>query len=191
MLTQPGAMLIVEKGIDDASVIPLDRAAHEDVLTGLHNRRHAEFALPLLVEGARVAGQVISVAALDVDHFKRINDTYGHLAGDEVLKQLAAMLSARARTSDVVCRFGGEEFLLLLPAMTQATALERADQWRQEFAAHSIRFGELRMQATLSVGVATYPGHGTTPQALIRSADDALYRVKHTGRNRVAQAVPA
>lgn len=166
----------------------LSEQAHRDPLTGLYNRRYLDDTLARELARCQREGLPLSLMLIDLDHFKQINDTYGHLAGDEVLKQLAAMLSARARTSDVVCRFGGEEFLLLLPAMTQATALERADQWRQEFAAHSIRFGELHMQATLSVGVATYPGHGTTPQALIRSADDALYRAKTGGRNRVVLA---
>ncbi|WP_153062070.1 diguanylate cyclase, partial [Escherichia coli] len=82
----------------------LDRAAHEDVLTGLHNRRHAEYALPLLVEGARMAGEVISVAALDVDHFKRINDSHGHAVGDAVLQQLAQLLRHRLRSADLLAR---------------------------------------------------------------------------------------
>lgn len=166
----------------------LSEQAHRDPLTGLYNRRYLDDTLARELARCQREGLPLSLMLIDLDHFKQINDTYGHLAGDEVLKQLAAMLSAQARTSDVVCRFGGEEFLLLLPNMTQAAALERAEQWRTEFAAHSIRFGEFRMQATLSIGVASYPGHGTTPQALTRSADDALYRAKTAGRNRVMLA---
>ena len=85
-------------------------------------------------------------------------------------------------------RFGGEEFLLLLPNMPQAVALERAEQWRSGFAATTIAFGEFRIQGTLSIGLSSYPGHGTSPQALIRSADRALYRAKTEGRNRVVVA---
>jgi len=85
----------------------------------------------------------------------------------------------------VPCRFGGEEFLLLLPNMPQNVALERAEQWRSDFAATTIAFGEFRMQVTLSCGIATYPGHGISAAALIRCADHALYRAKTEGRNRV------
>jgi len=166
----------------------LHEQANHDPLTGLYNRRYLDTTLERELARCQREGQPLSLMLIDIDHFKQINDTYGHLAGDEVLKQLADMLSAQARNADVVCRFGGEEFLLLLPNMPPATALARAEQWRRDFAASTIAFGEFRMQATLSLGLASYPGHGTSAQALIRSADRALYRAKTEGRNRVVVA---
>jgi len=165
--------------------------AHHDPLTGLYNRRYLDDTLVRELARCQREGQPLSLLLIDLDHFKQINDTYGHLAGDAVLKQVAGMLSEQARTSDVVCRFGGEEFLLLLPNMAQTAARERAEQWRSAFAGQIVHFGEFRMQATLSIGVATYPGHGTTPQALIRNADRALYRAKTEGRDRVIVADPS
>ncbi|MCF8206587.1 MAG: GGDEF domain-containing protein, partial [Methylotenera sp.] len=114
----------------------LDRAAHEDVLTGLHNRRHAEFALPLLIEGARVAGQVISVAALDVDHFKKINDTHGHAVGDAVLQQLAQLLRHRLRSADLLARIGGEEFVAVLVGIAAPQAAEICERLRLAVVEH-------------------------------------------------------
>jgi diguanylate cyclase len=149
----------------------LHEQANRDPLTGLYNRRYLDSTLEREL--------------IDIDHFKQINDTYGHQAGDEVLKQLAALLTEQARAADVPCRFGGEEFLLLLPNMPQNVALERAEQWRNAFAATTIAFGEFRMQVTLSFGIATYPGHGISAAELIRCADHALYRAKKEGRNRV------
>ncbi len=166
----------------------LHEQANRDPLTGLYNRRYLDTTLERELARCQREGQPLSLVLIDIDHFKLINDTYGHLAGDEVLKQLADMLSAQARSADVVCRFGGEEFLLLLPNMPQTTALARAEQWRQRFAASTIAFGEFRMQATLSLGLASYPGHGISAQALIRCADRALYRAKTEGRNRVIVA---
>jgi|APLak6261670569_1056079.scaffolds.fasta_scaffold01452_4 diguanylate cyclase len=166
----------------------LHEQVNRDPLTGLYNRRYLDDTLVRELARCQREGRPLSLMLIDLDHFKRINDTYGHQAGDEVLKQLAAMLSAQARSGDVACRFGGEEFLLLLPNMPQAVALERAEQWRQDFAASTIAFGEFRMQVTLSIGLSTYPGHGTSAQALIRSADHALYCAKSEGRNRVVVA---
>ena len=166
----------------------LQEQAHRDPLTGLYNRRFLDESLQRELLRCQREGQCLSLLLIDLDHFKRINDTYGHLAGDEVLRQLAAMLSTVARTTDITCRFGGEEFVLLLPNMPQTVALAKADRWRQEFSQTTIVFGTFQIQSTLSIGVATYPGDGTTPHALVHSADRALYRAKTEGRNRVAWA---
>jgi diguanylate cyclase len=163
----------------------LSEQANRDPLTGLYNRRYLDSTLERELARCKREGQPLSLVLIDLDHFKQINDTYGHQAGDEVLKQLADMLNAQARAADVACRYGGEEFLLLLPDMPQDIALERVEQWRATFAAMTIAFGEFRMQATLSIGIATYPGHGTSPTELIRRADRALYQAKTAGRNRV------
>lgn len=164
----------------------LSEQANRDPLTGLYNRRYLDSTLDRELARCQREGQPLSLMLIDLDHFKKINDTYGHQAGDEVLRQLADMLGAQARMADVACRYGGEEFLLLLPGMTQAVAMDKAERWRTEFSQNTIAFGEFRLQATLSIGVATYPGHGTTAQSLIRSADEALYLAKTGGRNRVA-----
>ncbi|MFG6468825.1 sensor domain-containing diguanylate cyclase [Roseateles sp. BYS87W] len=164
----------------------LDRAAHEDVLTGLHNRRHAEFALPLLVEGARVSGQVLSVAALDVDHFKQINDTYGHGVGDVVLQHLAQLLRHRLRSADLLARIGGEEFVAVLVNCTPTKAAEICERLRLAVAEHDWAAIAPGLSVRISIGIA-----GGAPQVLARSddllqrADRALYAAKHGGRNRV------
>lgn len=163
----------------------LDRAAHEDVLTGLHNRRHAEFALPLLVEGARVAGQVISVAALDVDHFKRINDTHGHAVGDAVLQQLAQLLRHRLRSADLLARIGGEEFLAVLVGIAPQQAAEICERLRLAVAEHDWGAITPGLVVRISVGISggsPQQHHGDT---LLVRADHALYAAKRGGRNRV------
>lgn len=163
----------------------LDRAAHEDVLTGLHNRRHAEFALPLLVEGARVAGQVLSVAALDVDHFKKINDSHGHAVGDAVLQQLAQLLRHRLRSADLMARIGGEEFLAVLVGIAPPQAAEICERLRLAVAEHDWAAITPGLVVRISVGIA-----GGSPQQhqgdnLLHRADHALYAAKRGGRNRV------
>ena len=167
----------------------LDRAAHEDALTGLHNRRHADSALPLLVEGARLSDQVVTIAALDVDHFKRINDSHGHAVGDAVLQQLAGLLSERLRSADLLARIGGEEFIAVLVGIDPLQAVEICDRLRLAVAGHD--WGALVPGLTvhISVGVAG----GMPPQqaqALMARADQALYAAKRSGRNRV-QLEPA
>jgi diguanylate cyclase (GGDEF)-like protein len=164
----------------------LDRAAHEDVLTGLHNRRHAEFALPLLIEGARVAGQVISVAALDVDHFKKINDTHGHAVGDAVLQQLAQLLRHRLRSADLLARIGGEEFVAVLVGIAAPQAAEICERLRLAVVEHDWAAITPGLVVRISVGIA-----GGSPQqhlpgdTLLHRADRALYAAKRGGRNRV------
>ena len=163
----------------------LSEQASRDPLTGLYNRRYLDTTLERELARCQREGQPLTLMLIDLDHFKRINDTWGHQAGDEVLRQLADMLESHARLADVACRYGGEEFLLLLPNMPLKNAVERAEQWRIAFANATVAFGEFRMQATLSIGISTYPGHGTTAQLLIHNADRALYRAKAEGRNRV------
>lgn len=168
----------------------LSEQANRDPLTGLYNRRYLDSTLDRELARCQREGQALSLMLIDLDHFKRINDSYGHQAGDEVLRQLADMLAAQARMGDVACRYGGEEFLLLLPGMAHAAAMEKAERWRSEFSHSTMAFGEFRLQVTLSIGIATYPGDGTTAQGLIRSADQALYLAKTGGRNRVAACAP-
>jgi len=165
----------------------LQEQAVRDGLTGLYNRRYLDEMLEREVSRARREGIALSLVMIDIDHFKRINDTYGHQAGDEVLRMLAATLLADIRTEDMACRYGGEEFLILLPNMPLAFALGRAEIWRKAVAALSPVHGKFQIHFTISLGVAAYPEHGKTPDDLTRCADLALYRAKHEGRNRVVK----
>jgi diguanylate cyclase len=164
--------------------------AHRDPLTGLYNRRYLDATLEREMARCKREGQALSVILVDIDHFKQVNDTYGHQAGDAVLLHLSGMLAGMARAGDVACRYGGEEFLLLMPTMPLEIALERAEALRHGFGTLDVHFGDFRLQATVSIGIAVYPGHGTTADELIRAADRALYRAKHGGRNRVETDLP-
>lgn len=163
----------------------LREQAIRDVLTGLYNRRYLDEVLERELSRAMREGHPLTVMMLDLDHFKKLNDTYGHQAGDEVLKALGSMLRQNARNEDIPCRYGGEEFLLVLPNMSLSDARIRAEQWRGKFAAMQISFGQFSMSGTLSIGIATFPGHGRTRDELIEAADQALYLAKNNGRNRV------
>jgi diguanylate cyclase len=169
----------------------LSEQAIRDSLTGLFNRRYLETIVPQeLARRAREGGE-LALMMLDVDHFKSINDRYGHQGGDEVLKALGSLLNATVRSSDVACRFGGEEFLLLLPNMPSQRVLERAEQWRREFAETTVESNGASIRATLSIGVAMCPRDGSSMDELIRAADLALYDAKYQGRDRVVLATPA
>jgi two-component system cell cycle response regulator len=160
--------------------------AIRDSLTGIFNHRHTVELLALEVERAgRYLGRV-SVLMLDVDHFKRINDEHGHLAGDAVLRDVARLLKDTLRTVDSVGRYGGEEFLVLLPQTPPDEALQTAERIRQQIAQHAFRAGRRELHVTVSVGVASLPSGEGSAEALIREADQALYRAKEQGRNRVA-----
>lgn len=159
--------------------------ANRDSLTGLYNRRYLDSTLERELTRCKREGHSLALIMIDIDHFKKINDTYGHQAGDEVLIRFSATLGRMARGSDMACRYGGEEFLLLMPTMQLDIACERAEALRAEFGTMAVSFGDSRIQTTISIGIAVYPEHGKSAEDLIRSADRALYRAKHTGRNRV------
>lgn len=154
-----------------------------DPLTLLFNRRYLDETLERELARAVREGYPVTVMMLDIDHFKRLNDTYGHLAGDEMLKATARTLEGKARLEDIICRFGGEEFAVILPKMSLATARLRAEAWRSSIAENVVHFGTFNLQATISIGVATFPGDGKTRDELIDAADHALYRAKENGRN--------
>jgi diguanylate cyclase (GGDEF)-like protein len=161
-----------------------DEATH-DPLTGLYNRRFLNAIAARDIARCHRESQHLVVMMIDIDHFKTVNDTHGHSGGDEVLKRLAALLLKSVRAVDVPCRFGGEEFLLLLPGMPPDIAQARAEQCRAAFADMVVAVEGVPVQATLSVGLAVYPGHGDTLAELTNCADLALYRAKEEGRNRV------
>jgi diguanylate cyclase (GGDEF)-like protein len=126
---------------------------------------------------------------VDVDHFNRFNDSFGHEAGDEVLRELARLFQSRLRAEDIACRYGGEEFVLILPEASMEVAQERAELFRQTARESQIQFGGKALErVTLSIGLSCHPQHGTTSEALLRAADAALYRAKEGGRDRIVIA---
>ena len=159
-----------------------------DALTGVHNRRYFEARCQEEVQAARRSKLPLVCLLLDVDHFKRINDTHGHPAGDAVLRYVARLIRAQLRGSDVVARYGGEEFVLLLPATPPPAALETAERIRRVIAAQSMPL-ELTepLRITVSIGAAALAS-GEAPEALVQRADQALYAAKQGGRNRVQVA---
>ena len=166
----------------------LREQAIRDPLTGLYNRRYLEETLRRELARAERDGHPLSIIMGDIDHFKQLNDTYGHPAGDEVLRTLGRLLQHHARSSDIPCRYGGEEFVVVLPDMPLEAVRERAELMRRDFAGLRIAFGGAELIATLSIGVSGYPDHGKTADELIRAADLALYEAKRSGRNRVCYA---
>lgn len=159
----------------------LREQAEIDELTGLYNRREAREILQVELERCQRYGTPVTAAILDIDRFKTVNDDYGHGVGDEVLSHLASLLRGRLRTNDRVGRWGGEEFLLVLPHTDEASAAKACEGVRQAIEGASFTNG---LQITASLGVAEYaPNEGL--EALIERADQALYRAKTSGRNRV------
>jgi diguanylate cyclase (GGDEF)-like protein/PAS domain S-box-containing protein len=156
-----------------------------DALTGLYNRRYLEETLGRELISAERHGHPVSVIMADLDHFKAVNDRYGHLGGDEVLRVFGDLMKRHARGSDICCRYGGEEFLLVLPQMAKDNAVERAAQLCSAMASVPIPYGALAIRLTGSFGVATFPRDGRTADELIAAADIALYAAKAAGRNRV------
>ena len=169
----------------------LDRSlelAITDPLTNLNNRRfldhHLNLAMARHIRGA--AEDVVSVLMLDIDFFKRVNDTYGHDAGDEVIKEFARRLSLNVRAIDMPCRFGGEEFVVLMPGTDQPDALHIAERVRSQVADTPFVLADGRkLDVTVSVGVATSRGLGDSPESLLKRADEGVYEAKQSGRNRV------
>ncbi|MBC8159521.1 MAG: sensor domain-containing diguanylate cyclase, partial [Alphaproteobacteria bacterium] len=167
----------------------LEAQALNDPLTQLYNRRYMaeNFQRELTIAGRKKAP--VSVIMLDVDKFKPFNDRFGHEAGDLVLKAVADLLRSQCRETDIVCRFGGEEFLIILPEATLEMAMERAETLRNEAKAMTVEFdGSALDPISLSFGVSVFPDHGADPDDIIRAADMALYVSKNDGRDRVTAA---
>ncbi|MBI5963675.1 MAG: diguanylate cyclase [Chloroflexi bacterium] len=163
----------------------LREQAIRDPLTGLYNRRYLDETLERELARAERENYPVSFLVCDIDHFKKINDTYGHYAGDMVLKNLAAQLTSNARVGDIICRYGGEEFLVILPDVSTDIAYQIAERSRKAFQESGAISENMGIQATLSCGIATYPKHGTKDTELIAAADRAMYQAKSAGRNRV------
>ncbi len=173
-------LLILQKELEEQAI--------RDSLTGLYNRRFLDETLTRELSRAERDKYSVSVVMLDLDHFKTFNDTYGHDVGDMMLKQLGKLLTSQVRAGDIACRFGGEEFVVVMPKASLSVARQRANDWRAKFEGQiMVHEGEV-LNATLSAGVAVYPLHGITSDEIIRKADQAMYAAKAAGRNMVITA---
>jgi diguanylate cyclase (GGDEF)-like protein len=167
----------------------LREQATRDKLTGLFNRHYLNARFEQEIARAKRNGGAAAVTMFDIDHFKRFNDTFGHAAGDHVLKQLAEAMRRAGRPSDVACRYGGEEFVLFMPDASREIAAERAEQVREHVRRLQLAWeGQPLGTLTVSAGVAGFPVDGEAPDTLLRAADQALYRAKELGRDRVVVA---
>jgi len=166
----------------------LENQSIRDSLTGLFNRHFMQISLERELARAARRNQLLAVYMLDLDHFKKFNDTYGHAAGDSVLKAIAEIFRHSIRTEDIACRYGGEEFTIMLPDVTPTVAYERAESIRRAVANLRVPLDkEVYGEFTVSIGVAIYPNDGDAADLLLRRADQALYRAKRSGRNQVVQ----
>jgi diguanylate cyclase (GGDEF)-like protein len=163
--------------------------AYIDGLTGIYNRRYFEMQIGTEIERASRYDGRLAIIMIDIDHFKRLNDEFGHLLGDEVLRQVSGVFGQQLRKVDVVCRYGGEEFAILVPQTSGGNALEVAEKLRRMVEAY--RFPGVPVKVTISAGVAEFPTHGRTRDELVAAADAALYVSKDAGRNRVSPAAAA
>lgn len=184
-MTEHVAMAIANMALRETLQI---QAVH-DSLTGLFNRRYMEEALVRELALAERTKSLLGVIMIDIDHFKHFNDTHGHDAGDTLLRAFGGYLLNNIREYDIVCRYGGEEFICILPGTTIDNAMDRAEQLRSHLMSLKIEhLGRPMEMVSISAGVAIYPEHGTTPQTLVKAADEALYRAKKKGRNLVEAA---
>ena len=162
------------------------KLATVDGLTELYNHRYFQETLKMQLETAKRYGNNVSLIIVDIDFFKKFNDTFGHQAGDAVLRQVAQVLKKNVRTSDVVCRYGGEEMSIILPNTSYKEARINAERICKAVAEKPFKLNATdESNVTISLGVATFPEHGDEPKALIETADRGLYRAKENGRNQV------
>ena len=160
-----------------------------DSLTGLFNRRHMEESLERELQRATRNQTAVTVLMIDIDHFKQFNDVYGHEAGDFLLRELGAMLRSQVRGGDISCRYGGEEFLLIMADTDLDAGYQRAEDIRKQVSGLQVHYrGETLRRVTASIGVAGFPTHGDSARAIVNTADEALYRAKREGRDRVVLA---
>jgi diguanylate cyclase (GGDEF)-like protein/PAS domain S-box-containing protein len=162
----------------------LEEMAVHDSLTGLYNRHYLDVTLKRELARAAREKYPVSFVMIDIDRFKDVNDTFGHKAGDAVLQNLASLLMENSRASDIIFRYGGEEFLAVLPKVKVELAFQIAEKWRKGFLESTLLLGYGGVKATISCGIAAFPKHGATGTDLIANADQALYQAKSAGRNR-------
>lgn len=163
--------------------------AYRDGLTGMYNRRHFEARIAEEIDRAQRYGGTVSVLMIDIDFFKRLNDDFGHLLGDQVLLQVSSLFSQYSRKIDVICRYGGDEFAIVLPETDATQAAGAAEKLRRKV--HELQVPTVPRPVSISIGIAEYPQHGGTRDELVTAADNALYAAKQAGRNRVSIAIPS
>ena len=163
----------------------LEEQAIRDPLTDAYNRRYLSEFLDNTIARAQRDKTPVTIVILDVDNFKQFNDIYGHKCGDEVLIAMTRFFFEHTRQGDIVCRYGGEEFVILMPQVSLDVGYERAEAWRQDFSETPIEYEGMKLFASFSAGVATFPKHGQTGDAILQAADKALYKSKDAGKNRV------
>jgi len=158
-----------------------------DQLTGLHNRRYMSRHLDTLLSSAKKEAKPLAFVIMDIDFFKQVNDTYGHDIGDEVLKEFAKRIAANVRGLDLACRYGGEEFVVVMPDTDLAFAYSISERLRQSIETTPVKISRApnMLNITISIGIAKTEGENDTAQALLHRADQALYRAKRSGRNKV------
>ncbi len=168
--------------------VELHEISITDSLTGLYNRKHLMETLDREVTRSQRYSHPFSLLVVDIDHFKKYNDTYGHLAGDEALRRLASVFKETIRSSDYAARYGGEEFMIILPEISPEKGVEAAERIRSRVAEQRFEGEGEPIEVTISVGVASYPESGEDAETVIRNADEALYEAKKRGRNQVILA---
>ena len=187
-----GRMALVHEMVELASMtiaglnlrVKLESQSIRDGLTSLFNRHFMEIALERELHRASRKRVTLALLMLDVDHFKSFNDTYGHEAGDVVLRAVGECLQQSVRSEDVVCRYGGEEFVIILPEISEAVALERANSIRRNVSSLHLKFkGEMLRPISMSIGLVMYPTPARNGADLLRMADRALYNAKRGGRD--------
>jgi diguanylate cyclase (GGDEF)-like protein len=167
----------------------LQQLSVRDPLTGLFNRRYMEESMERELLRAERQGRKVGVIMLDIDHFKPFNDRFGHVAGDALLQELGRFLQRHVRGSDIACRYGGEEFTLIMQDASLEVTHQRAEQIRENVKELRVHQGTMVLDPiTLSAGVALFPDHAKSRRTILQAADVALYRAKETGRDRVCLA---
>jgi diguanylate cyclase (GGDEF)-like protein len=168
------------------------KKANSDGLTQLITKRYLQELLGEAIHKAEIDHKPVSVFIFDLDHFKKLNDTHGHLTGDRVLKETAEVVRKTIREADIAARWGGEEFLIVLPSTPKEGAWRAAEKVREGLARHTFHDdqGDAIGKVTLSGGIASFPDDGRTQSELVRAADEALYSAKRSGRDRVLKAEP-
>lgn len=161
----------------------LQKIGLTDTLTGVANRRLFDFVLDREFQQVNLSSRPLSLLMLDIDFFKQVNDHYGHVAGDQILKQIAALMKKRFRRNDIIARYGGEEFAVILPDSDRESAVAVAELLREQIAGWPFSIGEQQVHVTISIGVATHHGNYKSTEDFVRVADRGLYQAKQLGRN--------